>query len=145
MTDSPANGAAISDPDAIRNIIGGFSLCLDVDPVENLKRLLDSHVVIETRGADRVGGTDYVERGLVGYLAKMRRLRDSGKAGPDSLRRHVVVPITVNVEGDNAGARSHFMFATVKPATLHSLGMYEDSFRRTRAGWRLTHRVIVYG
>ena len=101
MTDSPVNGAAISDPDAIRNIIGGFSLCFDVDPVENLKSLLDSHVVIETRGADRVGGTDYVERGLVGYLAKMRRLRDSGKAGPDSLRRHVVVPITVNVAGNS--------------------------------------------
>ncbi len=62
--------------------------------------------------------------------------------------QHIVANHQVAVDGDNATCRCYFHAQHIKRGLLDGdnfivSGRYEDTLRRTPAGWRITHRDLV--
>ena len=83
---------------------------------------------------------------LIGHAAILEGAsarRASGAVGPGTGTRHMITTTWVEVVGDSARARSHWLFVgnTATGPVLHLAGSYADTFRRTDAGWRFTKRI----
>jgi len=87
------------------------------------------------------GGT--TQTGLEEIIAASQGRRDSGRTGPGSHNRHVTLPVSVTVDGDQAETVSYFMFVTSTNATpeIKMFATYRDKLRRTENGWRIIERV----
>lgn len=92
------------------------------------------------------GGAGFPERrGHAAILEGARERRAGGTAGPGSQTRHLVSTAVVEVEGDVARSRSIFLFYrdTKTSPVLDRMGVWQDTFARTPAGWKLAARTIV--
>lgn len=80
---------------------------------------------------------------LAGALAR----RSAGIQGPGTHTRHDISSIAIEVDGDEASARSYFRYYrdTDGIPTLTAMGVYTDAFVREASGWLLCHRVISRG
>lgn len=91
---------------------------------------------IDDHGASSSSGPDFADKSMVSM------------AGVD-LCSHFMGQLTITVDGDTAGAESHFI-ATVRKtgpdgtATLNQLGgRYADRLERVEGRWRVKHRTCV--
>ena len=81
-------------------------------------------------------------------LAGARERRASGLQGPDTLTRHVLTTLAIDVETETrATARSYFLFfaTTSTTPTLRTMGQYDDVLVKGERGWQLAHRTITPG
>ena len=95
-----------------------------------------------------IGLAGSVRRGAADIRAGVEERRAAGVQGPGANSRHVVGTIRVEHDGgDTATVHSYFTFwtDTATAPVARTIGAYEDTFRRTPAGWRLAHRVITMG
>jgi 3-phenylpropionate/cinnamic acid dioxygenase small subunit len=82
-------------------------------------------------------------------LADRVARRGSGFQGPGSRTRHLNTTLAVRVDGsDTAEADSYWIFVggtdSAEPQ-MRGVGHYQDTFRRTPSGWKLSRRQIVPG
>lgn len=86
-------------------------------------------------------------RGHEDLLAGARERRAAGTQGPGTNTHHVIVNVAVWLDGDNARTKAYFMFVgnTNAAPVYRSMGVYNDRFVRTAAGWKMQHRQITPG
>lgn len=128
----------LADEMEIRNLLARFAQASDEGD-------LDDYLACMTEDA-RWGGTGFPERrGHAAIRAGAEERRASGIAGPGTHTRHLISTTAVDVEGDTASARSIFLFYGETHATpvLQMMGVWEDEFVRSAAGWKLSRRTIV--
>ena len=105
---------------------------------------LDDYLACFTEDATW-GGAGFPERkGHAAILAGARERRATGTAGPGSQTRHLLSTAVVEVAGDRARSRSIFLFYcdTKTAPRLDRMGVWEDGFARTPAGWKLASPMI---
>ena len=106
---------------------------------------LDDYLAMFTDDAVWDGGSVFgVRKGHADILAGAKERRAAGTSGPGSHNRHVITTSAVRVEGDVARVRSYFLFYVEcdKTPSARVVGVYQDEFRRSKAGWKLARRVI---
>ena len=128
----------LSDELEIRNLLARFAQASDDGPLEDyLDCLLEDAVW---------GGSGFPERrGHAAIREGAEARRADGIAGPGSNTRHLLSTAWIEVDGDAARSRSIFQFFGDTHATprLQLMGVWEDEFRRTDRGWKLSRRTIV--
>ena len=109
--------------------------CFTADAVWDLTDATDLPMDVQTI----VGRTEL----LAGVLAR----RNAGIQGPGTHTRHDISSIAIEVDGDEASARSYFRYYRGADGipTLTAMGVYDDAFVRDVSGWLLSHRVISRG
>jgi 3-phenylpropionate/cinnamic acid dioxygenase small subunit len=106
---------------------------------------LEEYIALFTEDAVWDGGAAFgVRKGHADILAGARERRGAGTSGPGSHNRHVITTSAVQVQGDSAQVRSYFLFYVEcdKSPAVRVVGVYQDEFRRTPAGWKLARRMI---
>jgi hypothetical protein len=86
-------------------------------------------------------------RGLGAIRRGVEERRAEGRTGPGSGKRHVLTTVEVTVDGDEAVARSTWLFVGgdgLQP-TLLSYGIYDDRLLRAAEGWLIAERSITVG
>jgi hypothetical protein len=81
-------------------------------------------------------------KGRDNLIASSKARRASGAVGPGSKTRHVVTTTSVQVSGGMATSTSYVVFYSTEGAApvVKGLLVYNDSFRRTSSGWRMSER-----
>ena len=105
---------------------------------------LDEYIQLFSDDASWGGGGQALRKGHAEILAGARERRATGLSGPGSHSLHVVTTTAVRLDGERASARSIFHYYTDTDAVpvLRIIGVYEDRFRRSPQGWRLSSREI---
>jgi len=132
---TPVTFDRTSDELQVRNVLAAFAVATDIGSVDDYMGLLADDAVIELAGRPKRNGTEELRAGADAG-------RSSGTLGPGSHTIHLLGASGVAVEGDTASATTPFVFfsSTDGVAVPAVAGHYYDEFRRTEAGWRLTHR-----
>jgi len=132
----------------IRNLIARVAQYADSGEIADYCALFTKDAVWAMPPAPKLGLPASERTGIDVIEAGVRERRGSGMQGPGTNTKHVVTTIAVDVTGpDDATGRTYWMFytdTTGDPAVLN-MGHYEDTFRRTDAGWKLARRTIVMG
>jgi ketosteroid isomerase-like protein len=125
-----------ADEDAIRALLGRAVVITDEGDIEDYGRIYADDAVWSA-------GTT-TQNGLEEIMAATGARRASGATGPGSSARHVVTPLTVEVESDTAEAVSYFLLLGDTGGTpqIRRFGRYQDTFVRTTAGWRISSRRV---
>jgi 3-phenylpropionate/cinnamic acid dioxygenase small subunit len=87
-------------------------------------------------------------RGSAELLAGARERRAAGVSGPGTFTRHVITNVALTRTGpDTAFSHSywHFYAHTNEIHQTAGMGTYDDEFRRTPAGWKLSRRISRLG
>ena len=128
----------VADELEIRNLLARMAQLADDGE-------LDEYIDLFTEDALWDGGAFGQLRGHASILEGARERRKGGTSGPGANSRHVITTSVIRLNGDTASSRSVFHFCTNTDAepTMAIMGVYEDEFRRTPAGWKLAHRLIV--
>jgi ketosteroid isomerase-like protein len=136
-----AEGPGADDREEIRDVLGRMSHLADRGRLDELDAYADCFTddgIFETpmgtqRGKDEIRAS-----------SKERRSAD----GPANQTRHLVGSTEIRFDGsDRALVQSNFMFGGPGPEgspAVMVIGHYDDEFRRTAAGWRLSHRKISF-
>ena len=122
----------------IRNVLARIAQTSDDAPLEEYMTFFHEDAVW--------GGGGFGERrGKAAILEGARERRAEGISGPGAHTRHVLTTSWVDVRGDEASARSVFLFygETHAIPELRIMGVWEDRLLRTDDGWKLAHRTIV--
>lgn len=124
-----------TDDAMIRSLIGRAAFLADEGSPEDYRE-------IYTEDATWTFG-DSRQTGIEEIVAATRERRANGVSGPGTGTRHLVVPLTVTVNGDSASAISYFLFfGNVSTAPeVRVFGVYVDDLVRTSDGWRIRNRV----
>lgn len=127
---------ALEDREAIRALLTAYRRALDEKEFEAYADLFGDDGEFVTDGRSVRGRTE--------ILAMLAELQAEGAlsvaAGDD---RHLVTNVEIAVDGDRATALSTWVYLTRGPGDepqLSLVGHYEDSLRRTAAGWRFARR-----
>lgn len=109
-----------------------YLLCFTADAVWDLADAADLPMDVQT-----ITGRDAVRAGV-------HERRAAGIQGPGTHTRHDVSSIVVDVDGDQAVARSYFRYYrdTDRIPSLVAMGAYSDTFVRGTSGWLLQRRTI---
>jgi hypothetical protein len=138
---------------AVRNLIAKIFLLTDTDPDLDEYRACFAEDAIWERvgeGAGQIIGSHTTGRavGRETIVADRRAVRKALHTGPATPRWHMATNTCVSVESaDAARAWTSWIFvdAETVPARVSSVGYYQDDFRRTDEGWKLTHRRFSVG
>lgn len=125
-----------SDDASIRDLLGRTALLADEGAADGYRQVYTDDATWTSGGTTQAG----VEQ----IIAASAERRTAGVVGPGSSTRHVVAPLTVTVEADTATSVSYFLFLTETTGTpaIRKFAVYEDTWRRTAAGWRISSRVV---
>jgi ketosteroid isomerase-like protein len=77
--------------------------------------------------------------------ASVQQRRAIGVQGPGTGAMHHLTTVRIDVQGDEASGYVYYQFvgmAEGRPA-VRTVGRYRDTYRRTAAGWKLSHRTVV--
>jgi uncharacterized protein (TIGR02246 family) len=127
---------ALEDREAIRGLLAAYRRALDDKDFDAYADLFgdDGEFVTDARTV----------RGRAEILPLLAELQAAGAlsvaAGDD---RHLVTNVEVTVAGDHATALSTWVYLTRGAGgepELSLVGHYEDTLRRTAAGWRFARR-----
>ena len=132
-----ASHPGVADELAIRNLIAELAHSADDGDLDDYIQLFSEDAVW--------GGSGFGERkGHEEIMAGAVERRASGTSGPGTHTRHVITTTMVRMGGDRADARSvfHFYASTDATPTQQIMGIYDDEFLRTEAGWKLSRRTI---
>jgi hypothetical protein len=103
--------------------------------------LIEDYGLVWSQDAVLVHESD-TRQGLAEIRAQAAQLRDSGTLGPGSGLRHLVTPVSIEVDGDTASAVTYIQVLATKgpqPALVF-FSLYDDEFVRSPDGWRIKHR-----
>jgi 3-phenylpropionate/cinnamic acid dioxygenase small subunit len=105
---------------------------------------LDEYITLFTDDAIWEGSSFGRWSGLEGIMQGATERRAGGTSGPGTHSRHVLTTTMIELDGNEASGRSVFHYYTHTNATpvLAIMGVYEDKFRRTEQGWKMSHRKI---
>jgi len=128
---------AAADELEIRNLLAKLAEMADAGA-------LDDYIDLFTEDASWGGAGQLQRTGHAEILDGARERRAGGITGPGSHTLHVLTTTAVELDGDRARSRSvfHFYANTDATPTLQVIGVYQDRFRRTSRGWKLSARVI---
>ena len=134
----------VADEVEIRNLVARLAHLTDSDSddlTEYISLFTEDAVSVHPGEADREGHSQILERGR-----ERRRIRNHG---PGTHTEHITTTLWVRTDGgDTATAVSKFLFfakTNVAEPTLLRMGRYDDAFRRTPDGWKLSRREISRG
>lgn len=124
-----------TDDASIRSLIGRAAFLADEGSPEDYRGLYTDDATWTFGGSKQTGIEEIV--------AATRQRRAEGVSGPGTGTRHLVVPLTVAVDGDSATAVSYFLFFGNVGAVpeVRMFGVYADELVRTPKGWRIRNRV----
>jgi 3-phenylpropionate/cinnamic acid dioxygenase small subunit len=136
----------LSDQLEIRNLIARLAHLADDGELELYATCYSDDISWEAPpGPD---GPVPARRGLAAAVDGSRQRRAEGIQGPNSHVRHVVSTTEVRSDGsDRATSRSYWRMyqnGNAEPQ-VRALGVYDDEFTRTPAGWRMSRRTISPG
>jgi 3-phenylpropionate/cinnamic acid dioxygenase small subunit len=140
--------ARVADELAIRNVLAAVAQFADGGTVDEYVGRFTDDAVWQMPANPTIGLAESVRRGAADIRAGVEERRAAGVQGPGTHTRHVVGTVRVEHDGgDTATAYSYFTFwtGTATAPVARTVGAYEDTFRRTPAGWRLAHRIITMG
>lgn len=122
----------------IRNLLARLAQASDDGELDEYMACMHEDAVWGGTGFPARRGHAEIREGAVGRRA-------DGIAGPGTHTRHLISTSHVDVQGDTATARSIFLFYgnTHQTPELRMMGVWEDEFLRTDAGWKLGRRTIV--
>lgn len=131
------NDSANCDDCAIRNLLGRATEISDFGDLADLSSVFADDACWVSGGARR--------EGRQAMIAGMAAFRDSGKSGPGSGCLHFHMPLSVQVNGDQASAVSHFALVDGRsePRAMLAIGSYKDDLVRTADGWRISRREML--
>src|SRR5690606_5591948 len=122
-------GTAVADQDEalIRSLIGRAAFLADEGQPDDYRSLY-------TNDATWTFG-EHTQDGIEEIVEATRQRRAQGVSGPGTNTRHLVVPLTVSVDGDTATAISYFLFFgdTDSRPEVRMFGVYYDDLARTPA------------
>ena len=130
----------LADELAVRNVLARVAQLADSGDLDEYLTLFTEDASWAMPGVEpRVGHAD-IRSG-----AEQRRA--SKLQGPGAHSRHVLTTTAVRLDGDQATARSYWMFLTntAEQPTISLTGQYDDVLQRVGDGWRLAQRVITMG
>ena len=142
------DAARVADELAIRNVLAAVAQFADAGTVDQYVEQFTDDAVWEMPANPTVGLPASVKRGADDIRDGVIERRAAGVQGPGTGTRHVVGTVRVEHDGgDTAMAYSYFTFwgDTATAPVARTIGAYEDTFRRTPAGWRLAHRIVTMG
>jgi SnoaL-like domain len=122
------------DVEAVVRLTG---LIGDTAPVGDYGRVYADDAVWETASERQVG----IEQIVAAAAAR----RADGATGPGTASRHIVTPMAVRVDRDDATVSSYFLFirSTSSGPGIAVAGVYEDRLRRIDGAWKIQHRTIA--
>jgi hypothetical protein len=103
--------------------------------------LIEDYGLVWSQDAVLVHESD-TRHGLAEIQAQAAQLRDGGTVGPGAGTRHIVTPVSIEVDGDTATAITYLQVVFTKapqPALVY-FSLYDDQFVRSPDGWRIKHR-----
>jgi ketosteroid isomerase-like protein len=133
------NPGETSDREQIVDLLARLAHATDQGTLEDYGACFTDDAVLMLPGGDPV-------RGLAAILASSKTRRAEGKSGPTSRTRHVITTTAVVLDGDAATSTTYIVFYGMEGGpTVRALMIYNDSFRRTVQGWRLSQRRATPG
>jgi ketosteroid isomerase-like protein len=135
---------------AVRNVLARVAQLADLGELDEYLDLFADDAVWAMPANDVVGLAASERRGRDEIAAGVAERRAAGLQGPGAGTMHLVSTTAVVVgSADEATATSCFQFCSTGagggPATLLSVGRYEDVLKRTDQGWKLARRSITLG
>jgi uncharacterized protein (TIGR02246 family) len=130
----------LADELAVRNVLARLAQLADTGDLDEYLTLFTDDASWHMPGQEpRVGHADIRSGAEQRRAVKLQ--------GPGANSRHVLTTTAVWLDGDQATARSYWLFLTntVEQPTLSLMGQYDDTLRRVGDGWRLARRVITMG
>lgn len=127
----------IADELAIRNLIAKLAHLADDGD-------LDDYIQCFTNDARWGGAGQEWRTGHSEILAGAKERRAGGIVGPGSGSRHVVTTSWLDIDGEQATARTvfHFYMGLDSEPKLVAMGVYQDVFKRDEQQWRLSERCM---
>lgn len=139
---------ALSDDLEIRNLLAHMAQLADEGTPEDCIACMTEDAYWEMRpspGSDAPPEGFPVRRGHAEILVGIRERRASGTQGPGTHTRHLITTTVVIVRGETAAATSNILFAlsTDGEHRIGFAGKYDDEFRRSSQGWKLSRRLVT--
>lgn len=122
--------SATDDREAIRHLMAVYNINGDRGRIEALAQAFSEDGAIEFSGEETQGRDAIVARLSRGGTRNAALL----------LSRHHLTTSLIELDGDNATARSYFQVLTNQGLDHH--GHYADRLVRTADGWRIAHRSV---
>jgi ketosteroid isomerase-like protein len=123
------------DADAITALIHEYAFRLDAGDLDGVAALFDHAELRSTRH-------DNVRRGRAEARALYDSIRLDADGRPGTV--HQLTNVTVQIDGDEASARTYFTVLQVTSQGLHPIlaGEYCDRFEKVDDAWRFSERVF---
>ena len=138
----------MNDEFEIRNLIAALAHQADGGAVADYVELFTADAVWQMPASPVVGLAASTRTGRAEIEAGVNERRAAGVQGPGSDTMHVISTVRIEVV-DEDRARSHlywqFYGETAAGGELRSMGRYDDEYRRTTNGWKLSRRVVTLG
>ena len=129
-----------------RNLLARIAQLADSGEVDDYLRLFTDDAVWQMSDNPRTGLVASTRHGLDDIAAGVRERRQAAAERPDVSTMHFIATSSVEVNDDLATAISYFQFVRcgTTELTLLNAGRYDDTMRRTDAGWKLASRTITF-
>jgi uncharacterized protein (TIGR02246 family) len=137
-----------ADEAAVRNVIARIAQTADAGEIADYLALFTDDAEWVMPDNPTIGLAGSTRRGHEAIRDGVVERRAAGVQGPGSFTRHVITTVAVSVESDDvATARAYFLYygETATVPALRSMGQYDDTFRRSVDGWKLSRRSITMG
>lgn len=123
--------ARLEDRSAVESTVALLAQHSDARRLDDYLALFRADAVFEIEGRTRQDG-----------LAAIRAARAPRMAEP-TLRRHLVFPFRMDLNGDGAVVESHFLLVEGDGTlALRSTGRYVDHLQRTGDGWKIARHTV---
>ena len=125
--------SSVSDHDAIRNVLGRYSVAVDDRDFDAVGRCFTVDAIASYSGLTIPQGREHVVDHIRGI-------------GNTKVSTHYLNPIIVDVDGDTAYTMSYGMAVLIqdKDGSMNSVARglrYRDNWRRTDEGWQISNRL----
>jgi len=128
----------------IRNVISRLAMLADDGDLNEYASLFTEDGLWEARTTSGSAAPIPPIFGRANVLAAATKRRASGTQGPGTHMYHSILTTTVQLNGDAATAKSYFVYFknADKAPEIALFAIYNDEFRRTAEGWKLSARRI---
>lgn len=131
-------GVVLSDELEIRSLVARLARALDSGTVEEYLAAFADGAVLELEGVPARSGTEELRAGALAS-------RDAGAVGPSSKMLHHLGGLELRVDGDDATGFMTFVLIDLVALAVARAGRYQDRYRRTTSGWRISGRKVSFG
>jgi ketosteroid isomerase-like protein len=132
-----ANNEAHADELEIRSLVARLARAQDTGTVDEYLAAFTDDAVVELQGAPTRGGTEELR-------ASALAAREAAAVGPSSGMLHHLGGLELSVTGDDASGYMTFVLINLAAPAVARAGRYDDRFRRTTSGWRVSRRQVTF-